>query len=111
MKAPLNTEKWTLMAGGQPRIATKYQSEEPRLSESGVPIFLVDVVIAGAEERPSTWRVQVVGKPDGIDTGTIVRLVDSELVVTQTRSGIFAHIDAAKIVPVNPAKPATSAAV
>lgn len=76
MEIPVATNELTFLAASEPEPARDYKTREPTFSSDGRPYYQVEVVVMSDSRRADVWRIKVVGKPDGVTTGTKLKVTN-----------------------------------
>lgn len=70
MRLPIDTNRLTVLAIGEPRPVLEYGTDQPKLSADGKPLSKVPVVLLGTGDRVDpTASITVVGVAKDIKSG------------------------------------------
>jgi hypothetical protein len=108
---PIDTSQASFIASGEPTVVHEFGTDRPKYSAEGVPLFEVSVM-ATFSGTSDVIKVKTPGQPQGITSGTVVRLVDLVAIPYAMPSRSGTAYRAARIEPASPntATPNTAAA-
>ena len=104
-RLPIDTSSWNLVASGGAKPVLEYGTKEPRI-EDGQPLFNIELVFFGADEKSQVFPVKFPGTPPaGLKQGVPVRVIDL-VVIEWTRGDQHGlAFRAARVEPLNAPTP------
>ena len=77
MRLPIDTQKVTVLAIGEPRPIFDYGTDNPKKTADGKPVFKVPVLLSGTGDRTDpTSTITVGGDVSHIKSGQAIRCVN-----------------------------------